>query len=145
MRECEDYSQANPKRLRPRRAALRHQAQLRILVVPEALLRECARSGGAENARETVMTRTEVSHLFRRNKNANRVAWALATFFKLGVPAERGRVSTGGSGRCESLRTKRKIRKKMCQLEPYFVSFVYFVPLPQEKEAPVSGYLDLAK
>jgi hypothetical protein len=29
--------------------------------------------------------------------------------------------------------------------EPYFVSFVYFVPLPHDKEARVSGYLDLAK
>jgi hypothetical protein len=33
----------------------------------------------------------------------------------------------------------------MCQPEPYFVSFVYFVPLPHEKENGVSGYLDLAK
>jgi hypothetical protein len=33
----------------------------------------------------------------------------------------------------------------MCQPEPYFVSFVYFVPLPYQKEARMSGYLDLAK
>jgi hypothetical protein len=47
--------------------------------------------------------------------------------------------------RREGLRTKRKIRKKMCQPGPYFVSFVYFVPLPHQEEARVSGYLDLAK
>jgi hypothetical protein len=29
------------------------------------------------------MIRTEVSHLFRRNKNTNRLAWALGAFFKL--------------------------------------------------------------
>ena len=45
----------------------------------------------------------------------------------------------------EGLRIKRNIRKKMCQPEPYFVSFVYFVPLPYQKEARMSGYLDLAK
>jgi hypothetical protein len=33
----------------------------------------------------------------------------------------------------------------MCQPEPYFVSFVYFVPLSHHKEARVSAYLDLAK
>jgi hypothetical protein len=33
----------------------------------------------------------------------------------------------------------------MCQPGPYFVSFVYFVPLLHQEEARVSGYLDLAK
>jgi hypothetical protein len=43
------------------------------------------------------MTTMEVSRLFRRNKSTNRVAWALAAFFKLGASAERGRISRGGA------------------------------------------------
>ena len=50
-----------------------------------------------------------------------------------------------GGSRREALRIKRNIRRKPSRSVPYFVSFVYFVPLLYEKETHVSGYLDLAK
>src|SRR5215208_8440500 len=62
--------------------------------------------------------------------------------------ARRSRQKAGkrrGSMRRECLRTKRNTRNMSHDPGPQFVSFVYFVPLPHEKEYRVSGYLDLAK